>query len=490
MADRDEEKLSLAESGQILRRVVRLFRPYRRRVLLVAGAILLSSGLGVVNPLLIREIFDDALFVDGGPDTGLLYLLVALMIGIAAIGAGIGVVQGYLAAQIGQNVMRDLGLRPRGGRRAPLHRDERAAGPVPDAGARERPALLGDGRRLLRGCAGGRLRRRRVAALGWRRLDHRRDDRRVHDAPGSPVLARRQALLARGGAPLVVRDVQADLRLPRPAQRGRRHAGLGRARARPDTGLDRARARVVQVSRRRALDAARRRPAHRARPARRARRPDGRRQDDAVLSRRPAVRRRRGRHPPRRPRRAPRHACLAAAVIGMVTQETYLQLVAAVGVAAQLFIGKEVLSAVLAAGDGGGFAEIEPELVALIAVTVALDFAAAIESEQSRVLAELVGRPRARPRARRGDARRPARVRVARLLRPAEAGPGAGPVPLAPDRERAARARRSLGRGGRNPRRARHAPAAPAAARRPRLHPALDRRLPQHPATSTGSPSG
>jgi ATP-binding cassette, subfamily B, bacterial len=104
----EDEKLSLAESKRVLRRVVGLFRPYRRRVLLVAGAILLSSGLGVINPLLIREIFDEALFVEGGPDLALLYKLVALMIAVAAVGSGIGVVQTYLAARIGQNVMRDL----------------------------------------------------------------------------------------------------------------------------------------------------------------------------------------------------------------------------------------------------------------------------------------------------------------------------------------------------------------------------------------------
>jgi ATP-binding cassette, subfamily B, bacterial len=66
-----------------------------------------------------------------------------------------------------------------------------------------------------------------------------------------------------------------------------------------------------------------------------------------------------------------------------------LQLLIAFGVAAQLFIGKAVLDAVLGAGD---FADIVPVLAALIAITVAIDFAGAVEAEQSRVLAELVGR--------------------------------------------------------------------------------------------------
>jgi ABC-type multidrug transport system fused ATPase/permease subunit len=69
-----------------------------------------------------------------------------------------------------------------------------------------------------------------------------------------------------------------------------------------------------------------------------------------------------------------------------------LQLAQAFGVAVQLFVGKAVLTAVLAAGGSDDFRSLLPELAALVAVTVALDFARAIETEQSRVLGELVGR--------------------------------------------------------------------------------------------------
>ena len=107
MTDTDPP-VSLAESRRIFARVVSLFRPYRRRVLGVAGLILLSSGLGVLNPLLIRKIFDDGLFASGGPDLTLVYQLIAVMVGLAAAASGIGVVQTYVAAHIGQSVMRDL----------------------------------------------------------------------------------------------------------------------------------------------------------------------------------------------------------------------------------------------------------------------------------------------------------------------------------------------------------------------------------------------
>jgi ATP-binding cassette subfamily B protein len=69
-----------------------------------------------------------------------------------------------------------------------------------------------------------------------------------------------------------------------------------------------------------------------------------------------------------------------------------LQLVSATAIAAQLFIAKELFQAVLGAGAARDLAGVAPELVALLAITVALDFARAVEAEQTRVLSELVGR--------------------------------------------------------------------------------------------------
>ncbi len=69
-----------------------------------------------------------------------------------------------------------------------------------------------------------------------------------------------------------------------------------------------------------------------------------------------------------------------------------LQLVAAVGIAVQLFVGKQVLDAVLETGGELEVAELAPWLAALVGITVALDLAQAVQSEQSRVLGELVGR--------------------------------------------------------------------------------------------------
>ncbi|HEX7254960.1 MAG TPA: ABC transporter ATP-binding protein [Gaiellaceae bacterium] len=69
-----------------------------------------------------------------------------------------------------------------------------------------------------------------------------------------------------------------------------------------------------------------------------------------------------------------------------------LQFVGAVGIAVQLFVGKEVLDAVLGTGGELQLEELAPWLAALVGITVALDLAQAIQNEQTRVLGELVGR--------------------------------------------------------------------------------------------------
>jgi ATP-binding cassette subfamily B protein len=97
------------EGTRIVPRVARLFRPYGWQVALVLVAILVSSGLGVANPLLTKVVFDKALFpAGGGRNLHLLYELVGLMILIPLVAALIGIGQTYLTTVVGQNVMQDL----------------------------------------------------------------------------------------------------------------------------------------------------------------------------------------------------------------------------------------------------------------------------------------------------------------------------------------------------------------------------------------------
>ena len=90
-------------------RILRLFRPYWPRVAFVGLLILVTSGLGVINPLLIKVVFDSGLFPQSGPpDLGLLWWIVGAMTGIAVASGGLGIAQTYITNKVGQSVMRDL----------------------------------------------------------------------------------------------------------------------------------------------------------------------------------------------------------------------------------------------------------------------------------------------------------------------------------------------------------------------------------------------
>ena len=96
-------------SSPILRRTLRLFRPYRSHVVSVAVLILVTASIGVINPLLIRTVFDSGLFPSsGGPDLQLLWILAAVMTSIAIANGIMGVIQTYMTNHVGQSVMRDL----------------------------------------------------------------------------------------------------------------------------------------------------------------------------------------------------------------------------------------------------------------------------------------------------------------------------------------------------------------------------------------------
>ncbi len=88
-----------------LRRVSRLFGPYRRRLGGLLALIFLAAGLGVVNPFLLRGILDTAY---PQRDTTLLSLLVGGMIVLSVITSAIGVAQTWISNQVGQRVMHDL----------------------------------------------------------------------------------------------------------------------------------------------------------------------------------------------------------------------------------------------------------------------------------------------------------------------------------------------------------------------------------------------
>ncbi len=92
-----------------LLRAVRLFRPYWPQVAAAGLLILVTAGLGAVTPVLVKAVFDSALFPNAGPpNMMLLWVLVGAMAAIAIVNGVMGGVQAYITHKMGQNVMGDL----------------------------------------------------------------------------------------------------------------------------------------------------------------------------------------------------------------------------------------------------------------------------------------------------------------------------------------------------------------------------------------------
>jgi ATP-binding cassette subfamily B protein len=88
---------------------VRLFKPYRWQVALIGALVVFTAGVGVVNPLLIKVVFDTALFPGpGGPNLPRLYVIVGIMIAVPIVTGAVGILQTYVTNRVGQRVMEDL----------------------------------------------------------------------------------------------------------------------------------------------------------------------------------------------------------------------------------------------------------------------------------------------------------------------------------------------------------------------------------------------
>ena len=88
-----------------LRRIGRLFIPYRLRLGLLLGLIVFGSILSVASPFLLREAIDKGIVEH---NLTLLSWLVGGMIALAIINGVIGVAQTWISNEVGQRVMHDL----------------------------------------------------------------------------------------------------------------------------------------------------------------------------------------------------------------------------------------------------------------------------------------------------------------------------------------------------------------------------------------------
>ncbi len=98
-----------SEARHVLPRAVGLFRPHRRQLLLLLLVVVVGAAVGIVNPLLTKVVFDDALFpAEGEPRLGLLTVLVGVMVVAVAVASALAIWQAYLAAVMGQHVMHGI----------------------------------------------------------------------------------------------------------------------------------------------------------------------------------------------------------------------------------------------------------------------------------------------------------------------------------------------------------------------------------------------
>lgn len=101
----EQRKRGRKTDARTVRRVAAAFAPYKFQIVLVLLAILCTTTLGLVNPLLIQRIFDDAI---GKRNSTLLIIYVSIMFITPIVSGIIGVGQTYLNNLIGQSVMRDF----------------------------------------------------------------------------------------------------------------------------------------------------------------------------------------------------------------------------------------------------------------------------------------------------------------------------------------------------------------------------------------------
>ena len=101
----DEEQEPPKVDRALLRRVWSYGRPYLRGLIGVMFTIFVISGLGVVPPLIIRELVDVAL---PEKDLGMLTVLGLGMIGVPLISALVGILQRWWTSRVGEGIIFDL----------------------------------------------------------------------------------------------------------------------------------------------------------------------------------------------------------------------------------------------------------------------------------------------------------------------------------------------------------------------------------------------
>src|SRR5262245_45725298 len=101
----DEQQDKPTVNMALLRRVWTYARPYRGRIIIMLGTILGIALLALIPPLLFRDLIDYAL---PEHDAARLNWLALGMVVVPLISGGLGVIQRWISAQVGEGVISDL----------------------------------------------------------------------------------------------------------------------------------------------------------------------------------------------------------------------------------------------------------------------------------------------------------------------------------------------------------------------------------------------
>jgi ATP-binding cassette subfamily B protein len=87
------------------RRIFKYVKPYQTILIVFLILIVVDAAIGVVNPLLFREIIDQGIM---NHEPSLIILLAIIAVVVSLLDAGMGLVESYLSAKIGQGLVFDM----------------------------------------------------------------------------------------------------------------------------------------------------------------------------------------------------------------------------------------------------------------------------------------------------------------------------------------------------------------------------------------------
>lgn len=102
---RDSSVLHQEITKGTARRMFRFARPYRTILMVFLAMIVLDAVVGVVNPLLFREIINGGIL---GHDTGIIITLASVAAGLALLDTALAIGERYVSAKVGEGLIFDM----------------------------------------------------------------------------------------------------------------------------------------------------------------------------------------------------------------------------------------------------------------------------------------------------------------------------------------------------------------------------------------------